>query len=145
MQIITDTNIIIDFLRGDKKVFKLFELVRDKKIVAIVNQIIIAELYVGVEFNSNPKIALNKLETFLDSLKIQKLNLDEFKKSGQILGRLGKKGTWIQSNDAIIATHAERPEIDYLITNNKKHFEIIDSIYDKVKTFQEFMSLFERF
>lgn len=144
MQIITDTNIVIDFLRGDKDTFKLFDLVKNKKIVAIVNQIIIAELYVGVEFNSNPKIALNKLETFLDILKIQNLNLEEFKRSGRILGQLGKKGTWIQTNDAIIAAHSERPEIDYLLTNNKKHFEMIESIRNKVKTLQEFMELIKR-
>lgn len=114
-----DTDIIIDYLRGNKKAVQFFESFEGEFCISAIT---IAELYSGVRGDEEEK----DLNYFLSLFSVYPVN-KEIAITG---GRLRNK--WYQSYgmglaDALIAATASINEMK-LISLNRKHFGMLDTL-----------------
>lgn len=120
-----DTNIVVDFLRGNKIII---EKIRN---ISINNDLFITcislcELFKGAFLSSKSEKELGIINEFLDSIKVLDLNIDSCKSFGKEYARLNKIGKQTKEFDLMIACIAKSNEL-VLITRDKKDFENIDA------------------
>ncbi len=139
MKALLDSNVIILHLRGNSDATRLLQAIRDKKIVGVINQTICFETYTGIPFRHDQEKAMQEILELETVLENKSLSTQDFKKAGILFGTLGKKGTWIDPNDAVIAQHALETEIDFIVTENTKHFKPIKGLGKKTRTIKEML------
>jgi tRNA(fMet)-specific endonuclease VapC len=122
-----DTNILIDFLRGENEEL-LTKLSKNKCFVSIIA---VGELYYGAENSTNPKKHFKLLEAFLSNFIIIDIDNKIAKHYASIKVSLKTKGKPIPENDIWIAGTALSHELT-LITYDK-HFLNIEQIKTKSK------------
>ena len=117
--ILVDTDVIIDFLRGNVQAKKYF--IANINIMHI-SGITMAELFAGVREGSEKKI----LEKVLGSIKVIHIDND-IAKMGGLYKRDFRKSHNVSLADAIIAATAEIHKLS-LKTFNIKHFPMIKTV-----------------
>ena len=120
-QILVDTDVIIDFLRGyQKRIKDLFLKIKNKTIIPHLTFLNILELYSGKDVDQPKKeLALQKLLTFF---KVCELTYE----NAQIAGRLRKKHQ-LSVTDALMASTCLDQNLK-LFTFNQKHFQKIHGV-----------------
>ncbi|MEX0927892.1 MAG: type II toxin-antitoxin system VapC family toxin [Balneolales bacterium] len=114
-----DTDVIIDFLRGSQEADKFM---LGLKPPFYLSSITVAELFAGVQGKEEELV----LEDFIYSFNILEVTKSIAVLGGLIRNKYGKShGTGLA--DALIAATAKTHETT-LITLNKKHFPMVDSI-----------------
>ena len=121
MKFLLDTNIIIDFLRGNKSIIEKISQILPQGIG--VSAISLAELYHGVYRSSRPKYNLEKIEGFISVPGISVVDLDKqiARHYGKMLAELESRGVKLAEVDVLIAATAGKMELT-VITGDKKHF-----------------------
>lgn len=116
-----DTNVIVNFLRGDNFIIgKVKELVEAGDIY--ITPITLCELFKGVYLSSKSKKELEILEGFILSVSLldfDKESCEEFGKMYVILKKIGKV---TNEFDLMIACVAKKNNLT-LVTQDKKHFK----------------------
>ena len=125
MKYLIDTDWIIDHLNGIESVTKKLEKFSISGICTSV--ISVAELYEGVYGSKNYEASLDALETFLEGITVLSIDQGVCKIFGRERNKLRKQGLTIGDFDLLIASICLRYNL-ILLTNNKKHFEKIDSL-----------------
>ena len=125
MKYLIDTDWIIDHLNGVESVTKKLEKFTESGICTSI--ISVAELYEGVYGSKNYDESLETLETFLEGITVLSLDQEVCKIFGRERDKLRKQGNIIGDFDLLIASICLRYDL-ILLTNNKKHFEKIDSL-----------------
>ncbi len=116
MRYCIDTNIIIDFFRGDHTIQSKMQ---GNKFC--INVLILCELYKGAYLAAHPKEALSFVEEFAQSVEILDFNTESCEIFGELHAGLTKKGKQTQEIDLMIASIAIAHRVP-LITRNKKDF-----------------------
>ena len=120
-----DTSVIIDYLRGNPEVVSLLNSLEGN---IYSSYICMAELYEGVNRVSNSKKMAQIVMSFFATLSgIFGVDEQIAQKFGQIRADLKKKGNVIEDLDLFLATTCLVNDLT-LITQNKKHFNRIDSL-----------------
>ena len=118
-----DTNVIIDFFRGDDFITdKIRELSSDELFFTAVS---LCEIFRGIYLyskNEEQEIELRDVQIFLQTVKVLSLDIDSCREFGKIFAELKKKGKMTQESDLMIASIAKTNNA-ILVTRNKKHFE----------------------
>jgi predicted nucleic acid-binding protein len=125
LKYLIDTDWIIDHLNGIESVTKKLEKFSTFGICTSV--VSVAELYEGVYGSKNSGASLDALETFLEGITILSIDQEAYKIFGRERNKLRKQGIIIGDFDLLIASICLRYNL-ILLTNNKKHFEKIDSL-----------------
>ncbi len=125
MKYLVDTDWIIDHLNGIEAITKKLEKFAPSGICTSI--ISVAELYEGVYGSKDYNASLDALETFLEGITILPMDQEICKIFGRERNKLRKKGNTIGDFDLLIASICLRYDL-ILLTNNKKHFEKIDSL-----------------
>jgi len=125
LKYLVDTDWIIDHLNGVEAVSKKLEKLAPSGICTSI--ISIAELYEGVYGSRHYEASLNALETFLAGITVLPIDQDACKIFGRERNKLRKQGNIIGDFDLLIASICLRHNLT-LLTNNKDHFERIDSL-----------------
>jgi len=125
LKYLIDTDWIIDHLNGIESVTKKLEKFSISGICTSV--ISVAELYEGVYGSKNYEASLDALETFLEGITVLSIDQGVCKIFGRERNKLRKQGIIIGDFDLLIASICLRYNL-ILLTNNKKHFEKIDSL-----------------
>jgi predicted nucleic acid-binding protein len=125
LKYLVDTDWIIDHLNGIESVSKKLEKFAPEGLCTSI--ISVAELYEGVYGSKNYEASLNALETFLEGITVLSLDQDVCKTFGKERNSLRKQGKIIGDFDLLIASICLRHNL-ILLTNNKSHFERIDSL-----------------
>lgn len=118
--ILADSCIIIDYLREDKDVTKIFDDVRVENIV--LNSIIVMELISG----ARNKIELNSIKKRLNNFQVLEIN-QSIMDDANLLMESYCLSHGLKIPDAIIAATAQFYGVS-LFTSNKKHFKFIRDI-----------------
>ncbi|MGM0366257.1 MAG: type II toxin-antitoxin system VapC family toxin [Actinomycetota bacterium] len=111
-----DTTVIIDHLRGDKRVTAFLEEIGLKGDAAGCCCVNIAEVYSGML-----KKETEKTDRFIDSLYYYKVTRDISKTAGRLRQKYQKKGITLGTADAIIGATAFVYNL-ILATKNIKHY-----------------------
>lgn len=125
MKYLIDTDWIIDHLNGIESVTKKLEKLAPSGICTSI--ISVAELYEGVYGSRNYEDSLSALETFLEGITVLPIDQDVCRIFGRERNKLRKHGNIIGDFDLLIASICLRHNLT-LLTNNKEHFERIDSL-----------------
>ena len=125
-QVIVDTDILSEFLRGNEKVSKQFN--DYYKVFSEINISIITyyEILNGLLYRDARK-QLSNFEMFIESNNIISLTTESVNISAQIQADLRKKGKEIGHTDTLIAGIAIANNFQ-LITNNTAHFKRIKTL-----------------
>jgi tRNA(fMet)-specific endonuclease VapC len=126
--ILLDTNMVIAFFNGSKPVLERIKAKIDK---IALSTLVIAELDYGAKASQKAKENLEKLDRFVDVVRVVPFTLQCAKAFGSIKSKLRKMGKPTGEMDALIAATAMVHKA-VLITGNKKHFENIEGL--KVET-----------
>jgi tRNA(fMet)-specific endonuclease VapC len=125
LKYLIDTDWIIDHLNGVEAVTKKLEKFTASGICTSI--ISVAELYEGVYGSKDYDESLDTLETFLEGITVLLMDHEVCKIFGRERNKLRKQGNIIGDFDLLIASICLRYDL-ILLTNNKKHFEKIDSL-----------------
>lgn len=115
-----DTNIIINFLRGDIETIKRFRDINNNEI--FITPLTLCELFRGAFLSNNPEIKISLIKDLTDSFTILGFNEKVCLEYGKIYAQLSKKGKIIENIDIMIGCFAKVNDL-ILVTRNKKHFE----------------------
>lgn len=125
MKYLIDTDWIIDHLNGIESITKKLEKFTASGICTSV--ISVAELYEGIYGSKDYHKSLETLETFLEGITVLSIDQEVCKIFGRERNKLRKQGNIIGDFDLVIASICLRHNL-ILLTNNKTHFERIDSL-----------------
>ena len=121
-----DTTIIIDHLRGNKKVNSYLEIIGQRGDIAGCCCINIAETYAGMR-----KKEKEKTDRFIESLYYFEVTKEVAKLAGELRQKCFKKGKTLATTDVIITATAMTYNL-ILITKNVKHYPFSELIIEEV-------------
>jgi tRNA(fMet)-specific endonuclease VapC len=128
LSFLIDTDWVIDHFNGVTQVtLRLKELQPRGLGLSVVSA---AELWEGAYFSRDAKRSQETLEGFLSGVDILGLDEEICQRFGQLRGAMRKRGQTIGDFDLLIAATALRHNLT-LLTNNRKHFEIIAGLQIK--------------
>ncbi|MFA4819418.1 MAG: type II toxin-antitoxin system VapC family toxin [Candidatus Aenigmatarchaeota archaeon] len=119
-KILIDTDVLIDFLRGDGKTIELIKKISVQRLAT--TDINAFELYHGGYKSKNKQINITNVEDLLNSLELLSTNKESMRKAAELITDLDKKGVSIDTADLFIASICLTNSA-LLLTRNKKHFE----------------------
>jgi len=116
-----DTNIAIEFLKGNKLVIDRIRLI-SQEMEIFITHISLCELYQGIYLSDKIDKELNEIENFLGSVKV--IGFDDFscREFGRLFAYLKEKGKMTNEFDLMIASIVKVNDM-VLVTRDKKHFE----------------------
>lgn len=121
-----DTDILIDFLRGDNTtVEKIKEL--EEEFVLATTTINLFELYYGAFKSKKSEKNVKSVNKLAERLELLKFTDKSAEISGRIIAELEKKGRLVDFRDAMIAGIVLENDA-MLYTRNVKHFERIEGM-----------------
>lgn len=126
MSFCLDTDVIIEFFRGNPKVAAKVKEVTSREQVCITH-ITLCELYKGAYLSDNPEKELERIQKLISSCNIVNLSLKSCDQFGKLSAELKKQGKPINDADLIIGSVALVNNM-ILVTNNTKHFELIKEL-----------------
>ena len=132
MMYLLDTNIVINFLRGDDATVKKINLVLEEGLA--MSTVSLAELYHGAEKSNNPQENTLKIEkfAFIPEVTVFHVDVEISRRYGKLMSALEKKGVKLAGMDVLIAATAQTMDCT-LLTSDKKHFTRLDNFGVKVE------------
>lgn len=120
-----DTNIAIEFLRGNKEIINKIMNIQEQNKVIFISSISVCELYKGYYLYSRKDKELEAIQGFISNLSFLTLEEKSCKIFGEEFAKLQKIGKTTQEPDLMIASIAKSNNLT-LITRDKKHFNNMD-------------------
>ncbi|MBN1471228.1 MAG: type II toxin-antitoxin system VapC family toxin [Syntrophaceae bacterium] len=117
--ILLDTDVLIDFFRGDKKAEAFIHAINDR---IILSSIVVAELYAGVKGDSE-QVAIDE---FVSLFRVVPVSAD-IGKAGGLYKRDYAKSHGVGLADGIMAATAETEGAE-LKTLNTKHYPMLKDL-----------------
>jgi tRNA(fMet)-specific endonuclease VapC len=125
MKYIIDTDILIYFLKHDKKIVKrLSRISHDDICTTIVNY---TELLFGAYNSVKVEQNLKKFKSFLKTINIVNFDKTAAEHFARLKANLKKEGNLIADMDLMIASICMANNL-VLVTNNTKHFSRIENL-----------------
>ncbi|MEK6850766.1 MAG: type II toxin-antitoxin system VapC family toxin [Nanoarchaeota archaeon] len=121
-----DTDVIIDFLKKDKEIYKKIAELKEEQVELSTTTINAFELFRGNRKLSEESKE-DSVDIFLNNVRVHKFALEDSKKAAEIFEQLKSRGEIIELTDVMIASVAIMNN-ESLLTRNKKHFERIDQL-----------------
>lgn len=119
-----DTNLIIDILKGDKKLaLKLQNLLRIHDVY--ISVITLCELYKGAYAHENSIIKTSDVKNIISSFELLGFNEKVCEEFGKMYAKLKKTGKIIPELDLLIASLIKANNL-ILATRDNKHFKNVD-------------------
>jgi len=119
-----DTNIIVNYLRGDKETISKVNEISDNSEI-FITPLTLCELFRGAYLSSDSEIKIKQIKEFTDSFILLEFNEKVCIEYGKEYSKLCKLGKLTENIDLIIACFTKVNNL-ILVTRNKKHFENID-------------------
>ncbi len=119
-----DTDIVIEYLRGNAKIVKKVEELKDK---ISLTQITLLELHFGAYISDKKEERLKQIKELIGQFNIIDFNTESLNNFGIIKSDLMKKGLSLDNFDLCIASLALSHN-KILVTNNVKHFKRIEKL-----------------
>ncbi len=117
--VLIDTDVLIDYLRGQVNAIAYLESVAERLVISAIT---VAELYAGVREGAERQA----LETFLSAFEVVDVNQSISQRGGLYRRDLGKSHG-VGLADALIAATAEELGAT-LVTLNQKHFPMLNRV-----------------
>lgn len=123
---IVDTDILIDYLRGKKRGTKLLDHYKKERSVETTG-INVFELYHGAYSSENTTKQVSNLKGFLNRVQVHSTSEDSMEMAGKIAAELDDKGEKIGAKDVLISGIALL-ENQHVLTYNTRHFKKVEEL-----------------
>lgn len=141
MRILLDSTVLIDLERKNEDAVDLLKSMLANNEEVIISTVTIAEVLTGVYHLGRREGVLDAKAVLAQFLPVP-LNSEVADKTAQFVAFLLKSGSPVDFKDVAIAATFAATKSDFLITQNKKHFEIIPEIGNKARTISEFRKIY---
>ena len=125
MKIFIDTSIVVDIERGNEETAELLERLIEKNNSVFISAVVASEIFTGTYLRDDYKKATKKAKELLSCFQIVSLDMEIAEIIGKLNAYLTANGLPIEYQDVAIAATFVREKGDWLLTENKKHFDII--------------------
>lgn len=142
MKLLVDTSVIVKTDRKDKLTRELLKKFSQNHQL-FLSTITLAEIFTGSYLREDFEIATKKAKAIMGRFIWVESDSIIAEKVGEINAYFISNGQVIELPDVIIAGTFFKIQADYLLTFNKKHFERIGFLADKILTPQEFNDYIE--
>jgi len=122
---LVDTDWAIHWLHSNDRIRQRMEELRGQGLA--LSAISLAELWEGVHYSRNPQESEHGLHNFLRRISLVGIDEETCKLFGKERGRLRAEGKRVADFDLIIGVTARQHNLT-LLTNNRRHFENIESL-----------------
>lgn len=116
-----DTNIIVNYLRGDKETISKINEITDGYEI-FITPLTLCELFRGAYLSGDSEIKVKLIKEFTDSFILLEFNEKVCIEYGKEYAKLSKLGKITENIDLMIACFAKVNNL-ILVTRNKKHFK----------------------
>jgi tRNA(fMet)-specific endonuclease VapC len=120
-----DTDWVIHYLNGNKNIRE--KISQCKSEAMGISVIVLAEVYEGIYYSTNPTQNEKNFRNFLSDFSILDINEAISKIFGLERGKLRKRNQELGELDLLIASTCLHHGLT-LLSNNRKHFEMIDGL-----------------
>jgi len=122
-----DTNVVIDFLKGDNKTIDCIRKIIKRPL--FISVVTIGKYNYGAFRSQNTKNQLDLFESFCQRMKITFISIDKdtIEEYAKLQSELSKKGKLKPIFDLLIASSCIINDL-ILVTRNKKDFEEIEGL-----------------
>jgi predicted nucleic acid-binding protein len=118
--VVIDTDVLIQILRGDKEIEKIFrDVITGTEGYIFITPVQIAEIYAGIRPREKAKV-----ENFIDALNVIGIDKNISKLAGKFMNEYGKSHN-VTMADALIAASTKK-HVFKLWTLNKKHYPMFE-------------------
>ncbi|MEK6861337.1 MAG: type II toxin-antitoxin system VapC family toxin [Nanoarchaeota archaeon] len=121
-----DTDVVIEFLRGDKKIFRKIKEV-SKTQPLFITSLSLSELYKGAYLSSNPQKEIEKLKSLLYYLELITITEKTAEIFGKKYNELLHMGKMTQEFDLLNASIALSYDLVF-VTRNRKHYANVPNL-----------------
>ena len=129
LNILLDTTVLIDILKGDEKGIKKIDELR-KTAILYTSTINIYEVLRGMQIlDRNKDKHIEALQNLTRQLYVIPFTIEVAHKTSEIYASLKKKGIHIDEADYMIAGCCFSHGIDTIVTRNEKHFGKINGLH----------------
>lgn len=128
MKIFIDTSIVVDIERGKEETTGLLERLIEKNNSILISAVVASEIFTGTYLREDYKKATKKAKELFTSFQIVPLDMEIAEIIGELNAYLIANGLPVEYQDVAIAATFVREEGDWLLTENKKHFDIIPGV-----------------
>jgi predicted nucleic acid-binding protein len=137
VNILFDTTFLVEIERKNKNAIELAKNLVDRDYHFWISTITVSEIMTGAYLRKDYEKAKERALTALNQFNWLEMNGSIALKSGEILAFLISHGRRVDYQDAVIAASAIELSVQFLVTENKKHFVDIPLLKDRVFTISE--------
>jgi len=138
MKILVDTSVIVELDRKSQEVIKILKRIIEDEHELFISIITFTEILTGAYLRKDVKPSVLEAKRILGQFIWIQFNIEIAEKTSQYLAYLLVKGNKIEFQDVCIAATFHVNHIDYILTLNKSHFEILPDLKGKVYAPKEF-------
>ena len=128
MKIFIDTSVVVDIERGKEEAAELLERLMEEHNSILLSSVVASEIFTGTYLRTDYKKATKKAKKLFACFKIVPLDMEIAEIIGKLNAYLIANGLPIEYQDVAIAATFIREKGDWLLTENKKHFDIIPGV-----------------
>ncbi|CAG0948692.1 hypothetical protein METP3_00054 [Methanosarcinales archaeon] len=138
MKIFIDTSVIVDIERGKEETAGLLDDLIEQNNSILISSVVASEIFTGTYLRTDYKKATKKAKELFTCFQIVPLDIEIAEIIGKINAYLIANRLPIEYQDVAIAATFVREKGDWLLTGNKKHFDIIPGVERAAVTPGEF-------
>ena len=142
MRIVLDSSVIIELERKNQEAIALVKefLKNDEEV--IISTVAVSEVLVGPYFSNDFNGAMAEIKQIISQFSSVNLDAKIAEKIARYWAYLIAEGLPAQYQDVAIAATFAVTKSDFLLTQNKKHFDVLPEIGSKARTISEFRRIY---
>ena len=144
MRIVLDTSVIVEIDRKNETVIKIIKELIEQDSSIIVSPITISEILTGSYLTKDSKKSVLEAKKILGQFLWIEFDAETAEKTAQYLAYLIASGKIIEYQDVAIAATFKVTGADYLLTLNKRHFELLPDLKGKAYEPAEFVKILKK-
>jgi predicted nucleic acid-binding protein len=138
MKIVFDTSVIVEIDRKNREVIDIVKKLIEGNHTLMISTVTVSEILTGSYLRRDFRRSVTEAKRILGQFLWIDLDSAVAEKTGQYISHLIVEGSSIEYQDTVIAATFKITDANYLVTLNKKHFDIIPDLKGKVFTPAEF-------
>ncbi len=139
MKLFFDTSILVDVDRGEQKTLDLLKRLTEEGSEFFISTVTVSEILAGAYHTENSKKSVLEAKHILGQFNWIDFEGNIAEKTGEMIADLYEKGEPIEFQDVAIAATALSVDSDFLITQNKEHFERFSGLQNSIHTPEGFL------
>ena len=142
MRIVLDSSVIIELEKRNHEAIELVKELLKSDEEVLISTVAMSEVLVGPYFSNDFDGAMTEIKQIISQFTSVALDAEIAEKIARYWAYLIAEDLPVQYQDVAIAATFTVTKSDFLLTQNKKHFEALPEIGSKARTISEFRKIY---